>query len=107
MEHINSTYKVNEYVIYDTLHEYGFHKTVNDEIVNRFVVCRYNRKPLIFCDFIYDEEEKQIHIITKDANGNFYSYNKEEYGKSDVVEQINREIQNRLNIMFKEGIIRK
>lgn len=108
MNNINPIYKVNEYVTYETLYDYGFRKTISGEIIYRFVVYKYKtRKPLIFCEFIYNELEKQIHIITKDINGNSYNYNEEEYGKSDVVEQINKEIHKKLNTLLKEGIIKK
>lgn len=106
MKYIKPTYKINDSITFNTLHSYGFRKTFEGEIIYRFVVYKYlSRKPLIFCEFIFDEEEKQIHIITKDLNGMNYNYNPEEYGKSDVIKMINCQINKEINKLIKESIV--
>lgn len=55
---------------------------------------------------IFNEDEHQIHIRAIDNNGNSYNYNKEYYGKSNVIEIINKKIQYELNKLGKKGIIK-
>lgn len=106
MKIIKPIYRVDDNVTYNTLKECGFKRVNSGEVIYRFSVYKYmNRKPLIFCEFLFDEEEKQIHIIAKDLNGNIQNYNKEEYGKSDVITEVNKKINNELNALRRKGII--
>lgn len=107
MHRIKPIYPVSEYLTLNMLYNFGFFKTYCGEILYRFVVYKYNnRKPLVFCEFVYDEEEKQIHIKTKDINNFFVSYNKEEYGKSNVTKKINSKIYEELVKLKKKGIVK-
>ena len=98
MKYIKTTYDV-ENINYKTLYEYGFRKTYNGEFIYKFIVYKYNKKkPIIL-------EEKQILISVKDIVGNSYNYNKEEFGKSKLIETVNRKIYKELNLLKKKGII--
>ena len=105
MKHINPIYKTHDYVTPTLLRKYKFHKNLDNDMVYRFVVYRYKNRPLIFCDFIFDEEEKQIHINCFDSNNTLCNYNKEEFGKSDVTEIVNQNIFNEIVYFIKEGVI--
>lgn len=106
MKHIKPVYKAHEELLPAKLADFEFRKLYNGEIMYRFPVYRYNDKPLIYAEFIYDTEENQIHIRTVDTKGNSCSYNKEEFGRSNVVEMINTEINKTLNKLKREGIIK-
>lgn len=105
MKHINPIYKTHDYITASSLRKYRFHKNLEDNIVYRFTVYKYKNKPLIFCDFIFNEEEKQIHINCFDSNNTICSYNKEEFGKSDVTEIVNQNIFNEIMRFVQEGVI--
>lgn len=93
--------KINEKYLTDNFNfrksEYG--------LTLRFPVYKYKSKPLIFSEFVYDKEESQIHIRAIDINGYSCNYNKEIYGKSDVIIYINKQIWSKLNELIKGGVI--
>ena len=91
MKYIKPIYKLNDTNTNMLINQYGFRKYFG-EIVYRFPVYKYNNKPLIFAEFLYNDEENTIHIRVMDDSGNSYNYNKEEYGKSDVIETVNKRI---------------
>ena len=105
--HIKPVYKTNSSVTAKSLYEHKFRRTINGDIVYRFIVYKYSGRPLIFCDFTFYEDENQIHINVADVNGNTYNFNKEEYGKSDVIKIINNCIQKELNNLITKGVIVK
>ena len=103
---INPIYKIKSVEPKDLLCRFKFHKYNKDEFVYRFPVYRYEGKPLIYCEFvIYEDDMQYIHINTYDLNGDYYAYNKEEYGKSLVVEIINERIQEQLNFFAQSGLL--
>lgn len=106
-KHISSTYKVKNYITLDILMDYGFRKSFSREITYRFPVYKYEGKPILFAEMLYNADEHQVHINVNDTSGNSYSYNKEEYGKSKVIEEINFEINKKINKMVKEWIIKE
>lgn len=106
MQHILPTYKTTNMVDNRFLIDnYGFRRT-EDGATLRFPVYKYKNKPLIFAEFIFDQEEKQIHIRVIDNNGNSCSYNKEEYGDSAVIRKTNSEISKQLKFLERKGIIK-
>lgn len=106
MKYIKPVYKTYEELSPAKLADFGFRKLYNGEIMYRFPVYKYNDKPLIYAEFAYDSEENQIHIRAVDNKGNSCNYNKEEFGKSKVIEIINTEINKVLNKLKREGIIK-
>lgn len=106
MKYINPIHKVNNDVPLSKLIDFGFRKLFTGEIVYRFPVYKYNGKPIVYAEFIYNTEENQIHIHAVDNKGSSCSYNKEEYGKSSVVEIINIEINKTIQQMKKNGLIK-
>lgn len=105
MTYIQPTYKVSESITEKYLiNTYNFKKSEYG-LTLRFPVYKYKNKPLIFAEFIYDGEENNIHVRATDNNGNSCNYNKEEYGKSDVIEKINKEIWKKLNELINGGVI--
>lgn len=106
MKYIRPIYKLCDDILPTKLADFGFRKLFGGEIVYRFPVYKYNDKPLIYAEFTYDSEENQIHIRAIDNKGNSCNYNKEEYGKSKVIETINTEINKSLNKLKREGIIK-
>lgn len=104
MNYIEPIYKVNKNITTKELLDYYF-KRYDGDIIYRFPVYKYNFKQLIFAEFLYDEDEHQIHIRVFDNNGNSYNYNKEEYGKSKLVEVINKRILEKINKFREVGII--
>lgn len=106
MKYINPTYKLNNDISEKILIEqYDFHR-YNNEIVYRFPVYKYNNKPLIFGEFIYNEEENQLHIRAIDHNGYNYNYNEEYFGISKLIENINSKINTKINEFQKKGVIK-
>ncbi len=107
MKYIKPVYETQEHITSSLLYKYKFHKNLENNMVYRFPVYKYKNKPLIYCDFIFNEEEKQIHINCFDTNNNSCAYNEEYYGKSDVAEIVNKNIQKELNFLIKEGVIKE
>lgn len=105
MKYIKPIYEVktsiNEKILLD---HYDF-RIFMGEIINKFPVYKCKNKPLIYGEFIFDNVEHQVYIRAIDNNGVTYSYNKEEYGKSDVVETVNENIWTRIKQLEKEGVI--
>lgn len=102
---INPTYKTNIINSYELRIKHDFHK-IGENTIHRFPVYKYNNKPLIMGEFIYDEEEYTIHINAVDINtGTCVPYNKSEYGKSKVTEIINTNILKEIDRYKKEGVI--
>lgn len=105
MAYIQPTYKtsnkVTERYLIDT---YGFKKSMYGTIL-RFPVYKYKNKPLIFAEFIFDNDENQISIRAIDDKGNIHNYNKEEYGRSDVITCINKELWKTINKLIEGGVI--
>ena len=105
MNIINPTYKAKIFTIQELKNKYDFYR-FGENIVHRFPVYKYNGKPLITGEFIYDEEEYVIHINEIDINTNIsVSYNKSEYGKSKVTEIVNSNMQKEINKYKREGLI--
>ena len=105
MNNIEPVYKVKN-VSYQELHNKYDFRRFGENIVHRFVVYKYQGKPLIMGEFIYDEEENVIHINSYDyATGVFYPYNKCEFGKSKVIENINANMQKEIEKYKKDGLI--
>ena len=46
-----------------------------------------------------------IHINVYDLNGDTYSYNKEEYGNSLIIELVNERIQEKVEEFINKGLI--
>lgn len=107
MKYIEPIYKTEECITSKMLLEFYDFRKYDGEVVYRFPVYKYNNKPLIYTEFVFCEDERQIHIRTIDSNGNNYNYNKEEFGKSEMIEIINKKICCKLNELNKKGIIKK
>ena len=105
MNIINPVYKTNIFTIQELKNKYDFHR-FGEFIIHRFPVYKYNGKPLIMGEFIYDEEEYVVRINAVDLSTNtFCQYNKSEYGKSKVIEIINTNMQKEIDKYRKEGVI--
>lgn len=109
MNHIKPTYKVINVDIKDLVFKFDFHRRNKDNcLVYRFPVYKYNGKILIYGEFnIYDDDANTLHVNAFDINNNTYDYNKTEYGKSKVVEAINKKINEELNKLIKGGVVVK
>ena len=107
MKNIKSKYKLRPTTTNELIKDYGFSWYLG-ECVYRFPVYKYSGKPLVFCNMVFDEEENVLLINVFEQNLNtFYSYNKPEYGVSDVVEHINKIIYNKIRRFMKLGLIKK
>lgn len=107
MKYIKQIYRTNNNITVQNLIErYNFLR-LNNEIIYRFPVYKYGNKPLIFCEFVYDNEEKHLYVRVFDTNNNSYSFNKEYYGESNVISAINNKIYEKINEFVKNGIIKK
>lgn len=105
MNKIEPVYKAKDTTYQELRNKFDFHR-FGEQIVHRFPVYKYQGKPLIMGEFLYDEEENVIHINTVDnATGTFCPYNKTEYGKSKVTEIINANIQKEIDKYRKDGLI--
>lgn len=106
MKYIKPTYKINNGIDEISLiRDYDFKKSFG-EIVYRFTVYKYITRPLVFCELIYNKEESQLHVRVIDNNGLDYGYNKEEYGKSSLIELINSKINKKLKELNEKGLIK-
>ena len=54
---------------------------------------------------IYDDDSQYLHINSVDVNGEYYPCNELPYGKSDVVDRINRVIYEEIQKMIGNGLI--
>ena len=105
MNYINPIYKTKDTITTKALIDFHNFYKYDGEIVYSSPVYTYNNKPIIYAKLVFNDEEHQIHIRTVDCNGNNYNYNKEYYGKSEVIEIINRKINNKLSEFYRKGII--
>lgn len=105
MSYINPIYQLNKRITTRTLLEQCDFRRFDGEIVYRFPVYKYNNRPLIYGEFVYNEKENQLHVRAVDNNWNACSYNREYYGASDVVENTNKKIQDKINDFIERGLI--
>lgn len=87
---------MKEYTIKDlqNLKDKGFKYNYQEKYYTYdFPVYRYKRKPLIFCKVFIYEEDKTVRFEIVDANNNLYaSYYNREYGKNELLENIDSAI---------------
>lgn len=106
MIYIKSIYNIKE-VEMKKLLSVGFKRFNDDSLVYKFVIYKYNNKPLVYGTFtIFDDERTSLHINTADIYGNFCNFNKEEFGISTVVEENNKKIYTELIKLKKKGILK-
>lgn len=105
MKYIKQIYEVKTSVTEKILLDHYDFRISMGEITNKFPVYKYKNRSLIYGEIIFDNVEHQIYIRAIDNNGNAYSYNEEEYGKSDVVEIVNKNIWTKIKQLEKDGVI--
>ena len=103
----NKEYKLISEVTIEQLKENNF-KYVDGYYSYKFPVYKNKKETLLWGFLNINFEEKKCFINVVDSNNNTYpAYHNREYGENKIIELVDKKINEQINILIKNKIIKK